>query len=326
VVQELLFGAGSPFVTRCRAVTLHTPGGTGALRVAGDYLHTMHPGASLWLSQPTWANHPAVFKAAGLEVKSYPYLDATTNTLDFEAMTAALAKVPAGDVVLLHAGCHNPTGVDPSLEQFAALGKLLAERKALPLVDFAYQGFAVGLEEDARGLRALGEHVDEFVVCSSFSKNFALYNERVGALTIVTGDEKTSQAILSHAKTAVRRNYSNPPAHGASIVTTVYNDPALRTQWEGELAQMRDRINGMRKLWADTLTSHGVSLLPSGNEFITRQHGMFSMSGLSKDEVGALREEYSIYIVGSGRVNVAGMNEANMPYLCDAIAAVKKGG
>lgn len=320
VVQELLFGSGHTIVTNKRAATMHTPGGTGALRVAGDYLHTIHPASSIWVSDPTWANHPAVFKAAGLALKTYPYLDKAANSLDFDAMMAGLDKVPAGDVVLIHGGCHNPTGVDPTPEQFAAVGKLLAGRGALPLLDFAYQGFAIGLEQDAAGLRALSETVEEFLVCSSFSKNFGLYNERVGALTIVTGSEQVTRTVLSQAKLTVRRNYSNPPAHGAAIVTTVFNDAELRPQWESELAGMRDRINGTRRLFADKLTARGVSLMPGGNEFVTRQRGMFSMSGLNKDHVAALREQFSIYIVGSGRINVAGMTEQNMDYLCDAIA------
>ncbi len=325
-VQELLFGASSEIVGGRRAATLHTPGGTGALRVAGDYLHATHGGARIWLSDPTWANHPAVFGAAGLEIKTYPYFDAAKGALDFDAMRSGLEKVPAGDVVLLHGGCHNPTGVDPSPEQFAAIGKLLAERKALPLVDFAYQGFAQGLEEDAAGVRALSQTVDELVICSSFSKNFGLYNERVGALTVVTGSPQVTQAVLSQLKLVVRRNYSNPPAHGAAIVVTILDDPQLRSAWQKELAQMRDRINGMRGLFAETLTAKGVSLLTDGNGFITRQRGMFSMSGLSRQNVDALREQYAIYIVGSGRINVAGMTEQNMEYLCDAIAKVKAAG
>lgn len=323
VVQAMVFGAGSEIVTSFRAATTHTPGGTGALRVAGDYLNSMHPGAKIWMSEPTWANHPAVFKAAGLEVATYPYFDAATNALDFDAMMAGLEKVSAGDVVLLHACCHNPTGVDPTPEQFTEIGKLLASKKALPLVDFAYQGFGIGIEEDAAGLRALAAEVGEFILCSSFSKNFGLYNERTGAMTVVSGSKEATAAVLSQVKVCVRRNYSNPPAHGAAIVTTIMNDDALRSQWEQELAEMRDRINGMRKLFADTLTSKGVSLLPAGNGFVTAQKGMFSMSGLSKDEVAALREQFAIYIVGSGRINVAGMTEQNMEYLCNGIAKVK---
>jgi aspartate/tyrosine/aromatic aminotransferase len=322
LVRELLFGSDHAIIKGQRAAILHTPGGTGALRIAGDYLKTMHDGASLWLSDPTWANHPAVFQAAGLPIKTYPYLDTASNTVAFESMTAALQEVPAGDVVLLHGGCHNPTGVDLTPEQFTAVGRLLTDRKALPLIDFAYQGLAVGLEEDAAGLRALSQVVDEFLVCSSFSKNFGLYNERVGALTIVAASEAAAQAVLSQIKLNVRRCYSNPPAHGAAIVTTILNDSGLRAEWEVELKQMRDRINGMRHFFATTLDEKGVSLSPGGNGFITAQRGMFSMSGLNREQVGRLRDEFSIYVVGSGRINVAGMTERNMPYLCDAIAKV----
>jgi aspartate/tyrosine/aromatic aminotransferase len=292
------------------------------LRVAGDYIKSMHDGASIWMSDPTWANHPAIFKAAGLPMKTYPYFDAASNAVAFDAMMAALKEVPGGDVVLLHGGCHNPTGVDLTTEQFAEVGKLLADRKALPLIDFAYQGFANGIEPDAAGLRALSKVVDELIVCSSFSKNFGLYNERVGALTLVGKTEAIAQAVLSQVKICIRRCYSNPPAHGAAIVTTIVNDAKLRAQWEVELAEMRDRINGMRRLFADTLTSKGVSLSAGGNGFIADQRGMFSLSGLTKDHVKALREQFSIYIVGSGRINVAGMTEQNIPRLCDAIAKV----
>lgn len=318
-VRRLLFGKDSPWIDNGRAVTAHTPGGTGALRVAGDYLKSKHAGTTLWLSDPTWANHPAVFTAAGLQQAKYAYFNADQNALDFDRMLESLGRVAAGDAVLLHACCHNPTGVDLTPEKWGKVGELLAERQALPLVDFAYQGFATGLEQDAVGLRALASKVPEFMVCSSFSKNFGLYNERTGALTVVAADAAAAQAVLSHVKVVVRRNYSNPPSHGGAIVTSILNDPGLTAQWETELAAMRDRINGMRKLFADTLKEKGAN---RDFSFIVQQRGMFSFSGLNTKQVAALRDQHSIYIVGSGRINVAGMTEANMPRLCEAIVSV----
>jgi aspartate/tyrosine/aromatic aminotransferase len=318
-VRRLLFGQDSKLVNDGRAVTAHTPGGTGALRVAGDYLKAKHPNTTVWMSDPTWANHPAVFTAAGLQQAKYAYFDATKNALAFGQMLDSLKQVSAGDAVLIHACCHNPSGVDLTPEQFGQVGELLTERKALPLVDFAYQGFASGLEQDAAGLRALAAKVPEFMVCSSFSKNFGLYNERTGALTVVAGQTAAAQAVLSHVKVVVRRNYSNPPSHGGAIVTTILGDAELSAQWETELTTMRDRINGMRRLFASTLEAKGAN---RDFSFITQQRGMFSFSGLNKDQVAALREKHSIYIVGSGRINVAGMTEANMPRLCEAIVSV----
>ncbi len=321
-VQRMLFGVDSAVVAERRAATSDTPGGTGALRVAGDYLHANHPGAALWLSDPTWANHRGVFTAAGLTIKTYPYLDAGANALNFDAMLAALREVPAGDVVLLHGCCHNPTGVDPSTGQWEQVAALLARRGVLPLVDFAYQGFSVGIEEDAAGLRAVAAVCPELLICSSFSKNFGLYRERVGALTVVGSTADATAAVQSQVKTVIRRNYSNPPAHGAAVVATILEDPALTARWRDELAAMRDRINGMRRAFRQWFDDRGVRLNPRGNAFITDQKGMFTMSGLTKDHVARLRDEFSIYIVGSGRINVAGITPGNLDYLCESIAAV----
>ena len=319
LVRGLTFGPDHPVVAGGRARTAHTPGGTGALRIAGDYLSRMHGGPAVWVSEPTWGNHNNIFTAAGLEIKTYPYLDRATKTVDFQAMLEAIGNIPAGDVVLLHGCCHNPAGADPSVEQWAELADLLAERSVLPLVDFAYQGFGEGLDEDAAGLRTLGERVSELIICSSFSKNFGMYNERVGALTIVGAEPSHADAVFSQVKKNIRSGYSNPPAHGGEVVTTILDDADLRRRWLMELAGMRDRINRMRQLFVDTLKAKGVE---RDFSFITRQRGMFSFSGLSKEQVEALREEYSIYIVGSGRINVAGMTESNMDRLCGAIAAV----
>ena len=255
---ELLFGAGHPVLAAQRTVTAQAPGGTGALRVAADFVFSTLGKRTVWLSDPTWPNHPQVFNAAGLPTASYPYFDKQTNGVAFEAMLNALRAAPEGDVVVVHGCCHNPTGVDLQPQQWRALGEVLAERKLLPLVDFAYQGFANGLEEDAAGLHQLVQHCDSMLVASSYSKNFGLYNERVGALTLVAPDDKQAEAALSHIKRVARANYSNPPAHGGAIVATVLNDPQLRRQWEAEVAEMRDRINTMRHLFVETLQEKGV--------------------------------------------------------------------
>jgi aspartate/tyrosine/aromatic aminotransferase len=319
LVQKLVLGENHPMLTSGRAITAHSPGGTGALRVAGDYLHKLHPNAAIWLSDPTWANHPAIFTAAGLPVKTYSYRDEATNGLNFNAMLESLKQVPAGDVVLLHGGCHNPTGIDPTVEQWLQIAEVLTERGVLPFVDFAYQGFAGGIDEDAVGLRALCSKVDEVLIASSFSKNFALYRERTGALTMVARTREHAASVMSQLKVVIRTNYSNPPAHGGLIVSTVLQDPELRARWVVEVNTMRDRINGMRRLFVDTLKAKGVKRDFSS---ITQQRGMFSFSGLDKTQVEELRRKYAIYIVGSGRINVAGMTEANMDPLCEAVKSV----
>ena len=320
-VQELLFGADHEIIRSNRSITAQAPGGTGALRVAADFIATMFPGARVWLSDPTWPNHPSVFKAAGLTTAVYPYFDAANNGVAFAAMLAAIKQIPAGDVVLLHGCCHNPTGADLSLAQWQEVAAVVAERKLLPLVDFAYQGFGDGLDDDAAGLRALCTQVDELLIASSFSKNFGLYNERVGALTLVARNADAAEKALGHIKIAIRANYSNPPAHGAAVVTTVLRDPALRAQWEAEVTEMRERINTMRHLFVETLNEKGVT---RDFSFIANQRGMFSFSGLTPEHVKALREKHGVYIVGSGRISVAGMTEGNMDYLCTAIADVLK--
>lgn len=324
VVTAMLLGEGHEAVTSGRVATADTPGGTGALRVAADFIHAQFPGATIWCSDPTWANHPQIFAAAGVASKTYPYFDAANNALAFDKMIAALQQIPKGDVVLLHGCCHNPTGVDLSVEQWKQVAQVCAAGGLLPLVDFAYQGFGTGLREDAAWLSAMLGPDTDLLICSSFSKNFGLYNERVGALTVVTAGKAATEAVLSQVKTVIRANYSNPPAHGASIVTTIMDDPALRKQWEAELTAMRDRINGMRKAFAAALDQRGIKLSPRGNAFITEQKGMFSFSGLTKQQVQKLKDDYAIYIVGSGRINVAGMTDATMASLCDAIAAVTR--
>ena len=289
------------------------------MRIAADTLAKLTKGVTVWISNPTWPNHPSVFQAAGLGVKSYPYFDPKTNDVDFEGMMATLREIPSGNVLLLHGACHNPTGVDLTPEQWKAVAQIVVERKLLPLVDFAYQGFASGLMEDAIGLHTIADTGVELLVANSYSKNFGLYNERAGALTVIAKNEEDAQTILSHVKQAIRANFSNPPAHGSAIVETILNDPQLRAQWEGEVGEMRDRINSMRHLFVETLNEKGVK---RDFSFIARQRGMFSFSGLTPEQVKALRDDYAIYIVGSGRISVAGMAESTMDYLCTAIAEV----
>ncbi len=318
-VQVLLWGEDHEIVTRGRAGTAQTPGGTGALRIAGDFIHRHFPTARVWLSDPTWANHAKIFDSAGVPTATYRYYDPASFALDFDALIYDFGQVPAGDVVLLHGCCHNPTGVDPSAEQWARIADVMADREVTPLVDFAYHGLGNGLAKDAVGLRALSRACRELLVASSFSKNFGLYRERAGALTLVAENAVAVERVLSHIKICIRTNYSTPPSHGAQVVGAVLNDPGLRAQWEGEVKAMRDRINGMRALFVDTLETKGVR---RDFSFIARQRGMFSLSGLTLQQVEALRQRFSVYMVGSGRINVAGMTRDNVGPLCDAIAEV----
>lgn len=319
LVRGLLLGQDAPRSADGTSVTVHTPGGTGALRVAGDFLKTQLGAPTVWLSDPTWANHAAIFKAAGLETNKYAYYDADSHGLAFDAMVAALEKVPAGDVVLLHACCHNPTGVDPTPEQWSRLAEVQANAGWLPLFDFAYQGFGQGLDEDAAGLRTFASSGCEMLVCSSFSKNFGLYNERVGALSLFARDADAASKAFSQLKIRVRSNYSNPPRHGGAVVRTVLEDPQLRALWLQELGAMRDRIRAMREQFVTALKAQGVS---QDFGFIAEQKGMFSFSGLTPEQVDRLREEHSIYAVRSGRINVAGLRESTMERLCAAVASV----
>jgi len=321
-VGKMLFGESHEVVTSGRSATSHTPGGTGALRVVADLIHQQFPQATVWMTDPTWPNHPQIFAAAGVPTKSFPYFDAKDNRMSWDAMLAAIQKMPAGDVILLHGCCHNPTGIDPTPEEWNQLADVVYGRGLLPLLDFAYQGFAEGINEDAAGLRAFCRPNAELIVCSSFSKNFGLYCERVGALTIVAAGKKATDTAQSQVKVCIRSNYSNPPAHGAELVTTVLGDPELAAMWEKEVAQMRGRINGMRELLVNTLKAKGV---PGDYSFITKQRGMFSFSGLTREQVDALKDKHAIYIVGSGRINVAGITPTNCDQLCAAIADVVKG-
>jgi aspartate/tyrosine/aromatic aminotransferase len=317
-VRDLVFGADHTAVTSGRVETLHTPGGTGALRVAGDLVRGVNETAAVWLSTPTWPNHPQVFAAAGLPIRTYPYLG-HSGELDIDAMVNVLRAVPPGDVVVLHGCCHNPTGIDPTSEQWVAIADAVTEAGALPLLDFAYQGFADGLDQDALGLMTLLDRGRTMLVASSFSKNFALYDERVGALSIVGADASETATLLSHAKGVIRSNYSNPPAHGGEIVATVLADSALKSRWVDEVGLMRDRINGNRRVFVAGLQEAGAA---GNHEALMRQRGMFSLLPLGEERVARLRDEFAVYVVGKGRVNVAGLTQQNLGPVCRAIATV----
>ena len=320
-VQQLLFGADSEVVSSRRAATIQSPGGTGALRVGADLLRKFSPDARVWVSTPTWANHKGIFTAAQFEIKDYPYYNAAAKDVDFDDMIGALESVPAGDVVLMHVCCHNPTGVDLSLKQWDQVVEVAAAKGWTPFLDFAYQGFGDSLEEDRAAVEKFAAAGIDFLVASSFSKNFGLYCERTGALTVVSPTAEEAAVAMSHVKTIIRVNYSNPPAHGGLAANEVLNDAALYEQWIGEVAEMRDRIKAMREALVDGLAKRGVE---QDFSFITGQRGMFSFSGLSDDAVVWLRDNKSIYIVKGGRINVAGLTSANIDYVCDSIAEALK--
>ena len=316
-VQKLLFGEDNDVIQSKRASTIHSPGGTGGLRVGADLIKKFKPEAKIWVSTPTWANHKGIFTAAGFLIEDYPYYDQDTKNVDFEAMYEALKKVPSGDVVLLHVCCHNPTGVDLSPEQWDAVVDLASSCGWLPFLDFAYQGFGDSMESDRLPIEKFAKAGIDFLVASSFSKNFALYNERTGALTIVSPNAEESSIAMSHVKKIIRVNYSNPPAHGGLAARTVLTDNDLYKEWINEVAGMRDRIKDMRVAFVQGLKKRGVT---QDFSYIVDQRGMFSFSGLNDDIVNWLQKEKSIYIVKGGRINVAGLTTNNIDYVCDAIA------
>ena len=320
-IEKLAFGQGHKVLLANRVTTAHTPGGTGALRVAAEFIKKANPNATIWVTSPTWANHISMFKAAGLNVKEYTYYDYTTKGLNEEAMFAELATVPAGDVVLVHACCHNPSGMDLSFEQWQRFTDIAKERGFTPLVDMAYQGFGAGLEEDAKGLRYLADNVEEMILCSSCSKNFGLYRERIGAVSLVSADSKISDVARVNLLSVVRSIYSMPPAHGAIVVANILDSAELTSLWHEELAEMRNRINSYRQLIIDKLTAQGVT---QDFSFITRQHGMFSFLGINKEQIARLRNDYSIYMVDSSRVSIAGLNHSNIDYFAKSVATVLK--
>lgn len=315
LVPEIILGKTAKAILENRIQTMQTPGGSGALKVACDFLNTMEQGKRIWVSTPTWANHIPVATDAGLTVDHYPYFRASDKGLDFDGMIQHLqAHTKAGDVVLLHACCHNPTGVDLSLEQWKIITAFVKERRLLPLVDCAYQGLAEGMEADAAGLRHMAQEVPEMLIANSFSKNFGIYRERTGALSVIAQTpEYLAQAKIG-IETAIRSNYSMPPSHGARVVTTILTDPALRQDWETELAEIRTRISVMRLALQQKLQEHQV---PFDTEFLTAQRGMFSYTGFSSEVVQHLKDVSAIYIAGDGRINIAGLSLKNL----DVVAA-----
>jgi len=320
-VQALLFGTGTAVLTSGRVVTAQALGGTGALKIGADFLQRFNGGAQVLISDPSWENHRALFEAAGFAVGTYPYYDPRTKAVDFAGLARALGAAAPGTIVVLHACCHNPTGVDLSEEQWRQLAEVVRDRKLLPFVDIAYQGFGDGLQPDGFAVRLLAESGVSFFVASSFSKSFSLYGERVGALSIVAADRDEATRILSQLKRIIRTNYSNPPTHGGTVVATVLTTPALRSLWEQELGEMRERIKRMRARLVEGLAARGVA---QDLGFMNRQRGMFSYSGLSAAQVERLQKDFGIYAVASGRICVAALNGKNIDYVCDAVAAAMK--
>ena len=318
-VQALLFGAQHPAVQAGRVATLQTVGSSGGLKIGADFIARYFPSSAVYLSSPTWDNHRAVFEGAGVKAVNYPYYNATTGGLDFEGMLQTLRTAPARSVVLLHACCHNPTGVDLSPEQWRALVPVLRERELLAFLDLAYQGYGEDIEQDAAAIRLLADEGLSFFVANSFSKSMGLYGERCGALSVVCPDAAQAALVMGQLKATVRRNYSNPPMHGAHIVATVLTDPELRPMWEAEVIAMRDRIRAMRRALFDVLSAK----LPGRdfNYFLT-QKGMFSYTGLSPEQCDRLREAHAVYLVRSGRMCVAGLNSRNVEATAQAMADV----
>ncbi len=318
-VRQLVFGIDSAAIRSNRIVTIQTVGGTGALKVGADFLRRICPQAQVWVSDPTWENHRGLFENAGFTVNAYPYYDAATHGVDFQRMSSFLAGLPAGSIVLLHACCHNPTGVDLSFEQWTQIISIVKQRNLIPFIDIAYQGFGDSIDDDARAVRAFADAMSPVFVANSFSKSFSLYGERAGGLSIVTQDADESARILSQLKRLVRTNYSNPPTHGGQIVATVLGDAELRSLWKTELGSMRERIRSTRELLVERIADR----VPEADfSFVTTQRGMFSYSGLTKDQVRRLREKFSVYAIESGRICVAALNSRNIDYVANAIASV----
>lgn len=318
-MEGLLFGAAHSAVADGRVVTLQTPGGSGALCVAAHLIRRAKPDARVHISEPSWPNHIPLLTLSGLEIATYPYYDQRAHRVDFERMVDAVEKIPAGDLLLLHACCHNPCGADLTRDQWQTLAELCERRGIVPFIDLAYQGFAEGLDEDAYGVRLMSERMPEVVVVSSCSKNFGLYRERVGSVSIVAANAESAKGVASHAANVARGIYSMPPDHGAAIVARILGDAELRALWEREVAEIRTRLNALRRLLADKLAERST---PVDFSFIANERGMFSFLGLDRERVVALRERFHIYMIESSRINVAGIRPANVDYIADAIAAV----
>lgn len=318
-VKGLVFGADSEPVKSGRVVTAQGIGGTGGLKIGADFLKKLSPNAKVMISDPSWENHRALFTAAGFVVESYPYYDAATRRINFDGMLAALNAAPEGTIVVLHACCHNPTGYDITAAQWDQVVATVKARKLTPFLDMAYQGFGHGIKEDGAVIGKFVAAGLEFFVSTSFSKSFSLYGERVGALSVLCASKDDADRVMSQLKVVIRTNYSNPQIHGATVVATVLNTPELRAQWEEELAEMRVRIKAMRQKLVDGLKAAGVK---QDMSFITDQIGMFSYSGLSKDQMVRLRTEFGVYGTDTGRMCVAALNSKNVAYVCESIAKV----
>ncbi|MBX3706480.1 MAG: aspartate/tyrosine/aromatic aminotransferase [Pseudomonadales bacterium] len=318
-VQALVFGADAAALREARIATVQTLGGTGALRVAADFLRRFNPDAGVWISNPSWENHRALFEAAGFVVNAYPYYDPATRGLDFASMAHTLASLPAGSIVVLHVCCHNPTGADPTAEQWGRIIEIVRAGQLVPILDLAYQGFANGLDADAEPVRRFVAAGVPALVANSFSKNFSLYGERVGGLSLVTASADEATRALSQLKRIIRASYSNPPTHGARLVERVLTTPALRADWERELTSMRERIKAMRQALVEQVQAAGQNVDFS---FVLRQNGMFSYSGLTREDVARLREEFGIYAVDSGRICVAALNSGNVARVGAAVATL----
>ena len=318
-VQGLVFGADSDILKAGRVATVQALGGTGGLKLGADFLKKLNPAAKVLISDPSWENHRALFTNAGFPVESYPYYDADKRGVRFDDMLAALNAAPAGTIVVLHACCHNPTGYDITPAQWTQVVEAVKARKLVPFLDMAYQGFGDGIAEDGAAVQQFVASGMDFFVATSFSKSFSLYGERVGALSIVCESKDEAQRVLSQLKIVIRTNYSNPPTHGAQVVATVLDTPALRQQWEEELAGMRVRIKQMRTLLVEKLAAAGVK---QDFSFVTAQRGMFSYSGLSAAQMQRLRSEFGVYGVDSGRICVAALNTKNIDYVVASIAKV----
>ncbi|PTD97880.1 amino acid aminotransferase [Pseudothauera lacus] len=321
-VQNLLLGKDSALIANGQVVTVEALGGTGALKVGADYLKRLLPGATVYISDPSWENHRALFESAGFPVENYPYYDAATRGVNFAGMKAKLESLAPGSIIVLHACCHNPTGADLSDAQWNEVVEACRSRGLVPFLDMAYQGFADGIDADAVAVRAFSASGLQFFVSSSFSKSFSLYGERVGALSIVTAGKDESARVLSQVKRVIRTNYSNPPIHGGAIVAAVLNSAELRQQWEDELAGMRERIRAMRTGLVEQLKAAGVA---QDFSFVIKQRGMFSYTGLTAEQVERLKSEFGIYAVSTGRICLAALNSKNIGYVAQAIAAVVKG-
>ncbi|WP_416242549.1 amino acid aminotransferase [Azospira sp. APE16] len=320
-VQNLLFGAGSELLAAGRVITAEALGGTGALKIGADFLKRISPNAKVYISDPSWENHRALFESAGFVVENYPYYDAATRGVNFAGMKSFLEGLAAGSIIILHACCHNPTGADLSDAQWEEVVDVCKAKGLVPFLDMAYQGFADGIDADAVAVRAFSASGLQFFVSSSFSKSFSLYGERVGALSVVTASKEESARVLSQVKRVIRTNYSNPPTHGGAVVAAVLSTPELRQMWEDELAGMRDRIRAMRVALVDKLKAKGVA---QDFSFVVKQRGMFSYTGLTSAQVDVLRNEFGIYAVGTGRICLAALNSKNIDAVVDAIAAVLK--